>query len=118
MIPREYKMLPLEKAKDAYMIPPHTPRPTIGPSSKRTYYRILKMSENKQEATICGNMKVLSGGQLSVMDVDISRFVGTAWVGDIIAYENGDGHFERPVITHRAGQRHQHPAHLIAPDEK
>jgi hypothetical protein len=118
MIPKEYKMLPLEKAKDAYTIPPHTPRPTIGPSSKRTFYRILKMSDDKRSATICSDMTKLSAGELSVMDVDISKFVGTAWVGDIIAYENGDGHFQNPVITHRAGQRHQHPAQLVAPDEK
>jgi hypothetical protein len=118
MIPKDYKMLPLKKAEGAYMIPPHTPRPTIGASGKKTYYRILSMSENKQQATICGNMTKLEGGQLTVMDVDISKFAGTAWVGDIIAYENGDGHFQNPVITHRAGQRHQHPAQLVAPDEK
>jgi len=118
MIPKEYKMLPLEKSKDAYVVKTPKPRPTIGPTGQKTYYRILATSKDKQQATICADMNQLQNGQLAVMDVDISVFVGTAWVGDIIAYENGDGHFEHPVITHRAGQRHQHPAQLVSPDEK
>lgn len=118
-MPTEYKMLPLEKAKDAYVIKlPPKAKPMLGKISKKTYFRILSMTENKQQATVCGNMTPDTDGKLDVMDVDISRFVGTAWIGDIIAYENGDTHFQNPVITHRVGQRHQHPPQLIAADEK
>jgi hypothetical protein len=119
MIPSQYKMLPLEKSKDAYTIKLAPRKPLMGKTRKRSYFRILKMSKDKNQATICGDMiKLDEGGQLSVLDVDISRFMGTAWVGDIIAYEDNDAHFQNPVITHRVGQRHQHPVYLVAPEEK
>ena len=123
MIPKVYEMKPImtmeeAKAKNAFVIKPQLLKPRIGKVRQKTYFRILSMSEDKNSATICGNMTPEANGQLSVMDVDISRFVGTAWVGDIIAYEDNDAHFQNPVITHRAGQRHQHPTYLVTPDEK
>ena len=115
----DYKWLdPKIRQKDAYMLKPHTAKPTITPINKRHFYRIMEIKDGGLVAVICGNMTTLTDGKLAIQDVDISRIRYSVKLGDIIAYEKGDVHFDRPTITHRFHQRHAHPAYLIAPEEK
>lgn len=113
---KEYKILSLERRKDAYVIPPHKPKPMLGPSGKKNFYRVLDIKDDGKTAVICANMQTPT---LIVQDADVSRFGRNSLkLGDIIAYENGDLQFQRPIITHRFHQRHTHPPYLVAPDEK
>lgn len=115
---KEYKMKPLERTADAYVLKPHKLKPALGPLNTKVHYRVVKLSEDKKVGTICGHMHQLEAGELKVTDVDFSLFGEGIYVGDIVAYAAEDVLFQRPSITHRFHQRHQHPAHLVAPEEK
>jgi hypothetical protein len=111
-----YKMLPLEKAKDAYVLKLRPKVPTVSPTTPKTHYRIIAIKDTT--ATICANMKKLSGGQMDVIDVDIQSLgTNSVKVGDVLCYQGYDSRFERPMISFREHQKHQHPEQLIAPDE-
>ena len=116
---KEYKMLPLERSKDAYSIKKRPPKaPKLSAQDPLIPYRILKL--DGAIATICASMSTkLSSGELIVRDVNVSS-LGSKGVrlGDIISFRTSDIIFEKPTITHRAHQQHQHPEQLVAPDEK
>lgn len=115
----EYKMLPIERPKDFVPIRRLAGKPKLGAQPERVYYRVLKLSETKQTATICADMNKLDAGELTVRDVSVACLGPNAvYVGDILAYKPLDIQFERPIIAHRYHQQHQHSKHLIAPNER
>jgi hypothetical protein len=113
-----YKMLPIERQPGAYVIKPRPKVPKIAPNAAKVPYRILAISEDCKTATICANMQMLSGGQLSVVDVDITMLgYKSVSVGDVLAYSATDAQYARPMIIHRYHQSHQFPKQLLANDE-
>ncbi|MDE2020990.1 MAG: hypothetical protein KGJ13_11690, partial [Patescibacteria group bacterium] len=93
--------------------------PVLGIQTKRIPYRILELKNDGKIAVICKDMTVLDNGQRTVLDVNVEVLGDrSVEVGDIIAYAQEDTGFLRPVILHRWHQKHQHPDHLIAPDER
>lgn len=109
---REYKMLPIKPGEPVIKRAPRAPK--LGPSDSLIHFRILKIEDNV--ATICADMTKLVDGQLTVRDIDITRL--SVHVGDIIGFRESDVQFLNPLITFRRHQQHQHPEHLVAPDEK
>lgn len=115
---KTYTMLPIKRPDGVIPIKPPPKVPILGVRVSRTPYRILALKENETIATICSNMKP-TDGLLSVADVSMKKLgIRSVKIGDILSYEPGDAKFERPMIIHRASQKHQHPEQLIAPDEK
>jgi hypothetical protein len=116
---KEYKMLPLEKSKDAYTIKKRPPKaPVVGSVDPIIHYRILVVKDGGI-ATICADMTKLIGGQLTVRDVNLSSLgIKAAHVGDIVGFRKSDVVLSKPILTHRASQQHQHPEKLVAPEEK
>lgn len=115
---KEYQYLdPKIRQPDAYVIKPHVPRPTLVPRAPKSYYRILDISEDGTTATICANMKVLTEGKLSVIDIPLGLLRNGVFIGDILSFESHDSALEKPVVSHRFSQRHQHPSQLIAQGE-
>jgi hypothetical protein len=113
---KEYKMLPIAKTPGAYVLKVRKKVPALMRTAKKTAYRILVIKD--MTATICANMKVLTGGELSVVDVSIQSLGrNSVKVGDVLSYESHDIGFDRPMIAFREHQKHQHPDQLVAPDE-
>ena len=113
---KEYKMLPLKKRDDAYVIKPRKAIPVIMPAAEKIPYRILALSKDHKVATICANMKAEK--ELSVIDVNVENLgYNGVQVGDILAFAPYDTRFEKPTIICRFHQAHQCPRQLLSADE-
>lgn len=115
---REYKMLPLAKRDDAYVIKPRQKVPFVVPRVPRVFYRILSLTEDGKMATICADVKNLVDGNLSVIDVNVEGLGhNSVHVDDVLSYAAHDSRLENPMIAFRHHQNHQFPKQLLTADE-
>ena len=115
---KQYKMEPLERKADAHVIKVLPPKPAISPNESFVHYRVVELKENGI-AGICSNMSKFEGGKRVCQEVNLSSLgPNGVHVGDVIGYKQSDVSLSKPFITHRASQKHQHPGHLVAPEER